>query len=171
MRERERERESNKGLPIGNLTSQLFANIYLNEFDQFIKHNLKVKHYVRYTDDFIIVGENKQYLESLLPSIKIFLKDKLKLTLHPNKVTLCKLSGGVDFLGYVVLVYYKLLRAKTKLRIFKKLKKRICEYKNGKISKIILENSLQSYLGVFSHANTYKLTKELKNQFWFWLSE
>ncbi len=160
-----------KGLPIGNLTSQLFANIYLNEFDQFIRHKLKVKHYIRYTDDFVIVAGNKPYLENLIAPVRTFLSDKLALELHPKKITIRKFHQGIDFLGYIVLPYCRLLRTKTRQRIFKKLKKRIDEYKNGVVNKQTLEQSLQSYLGVLSHANTYKLTNELKNQFWFWLNE
>jgi len=160
-----------KGLPIGNLTSQLFANIYLNEFDQFIRHKLKVKNYIRYTDDFVIVAGNKPYLENLITSIRIFLSNKLALELHPKKITIRKFHQGIDFLGYIILPYCRLLRTKTRQRIFKKLKKRIEEYKQGKINKKTLEQSLQSYLGVLSHANTYELGQELKNQFWFWLTE
>jgi len=159
-----------KGLPIGNLTSQLFANIYLNEFDQFIRHKLKVKNYIRYTDDFVIVAEDKSYLENLIVPIRTFLSDKLALELHPKKITIRKFHQGIDFLGYIILPYCRLLRTKTRQRIFKKLEKRIKEYKEGKITKQILEQSLQSYLGVLSHANTYKLEQELKNQFWFWLT-
>lgn len=160
-----------KGVPIGNLTSQLFANIYLDEFDQFIKHKLKIKHYIRYTDDFVIVAEDKLYLENLIAPIRSFLLDKLALELHPKKVTIRKFHQGIDFLGYIVLPHHRLLRIKTKQRIFRKLKKRVEEYKIGAISKQTLEQSLQSYLGVLSHADTYKLSNELKNQFWFWLTE
>ncbi len=160
-----------KGLPIGNLTSQLFANIYLNEFDQFVKHKLKIKRYVRYTDDFVIVAGNRLYLENIIAPIRSFLTKKLALELHPKKITIRKLHQGVDFLGYILLPHHRLLRTKTKQRIFRKLEKRIKEYKNGIINKQTLEQSLQSYLGVLSHANTYKLEQELKNQFWFWLNE
>ncbi len=162
---------SQKGLPLGNLTSQLFANIYLNEFDQFVKQKLKVKPYIRYTDDFIIVSEDKLYLENLIKSIRSFLSDKLALELHPKKITIRKFHQGIDFLGYIVLPHHRLLRTKTRQRIFKKLEKRIEEYKKGAMNKQTLEQSLQSYLGVFSHADAYKLSNELKNQFWFWLNE
>ena len=160
-----------KGLPIGNLTSQLFANIYLNEFDQFIRHKLKVKHYICYTDDFVIVAGNKRQLENFIAPIRSFLLDNLALELHPKKIAIRKFHQGIDFLGYIVLPYYRLLRTKTRQRIFKKLKKRIEEYKKGVANKQTLEQSLQSYLGVLSHADTYKISNELKNQFWFWLNE
>jgi len=181
--ERERERESNFclrqkslftancGLPIGNLTSQLFANIYLNEFDYFVKHELKIKHYLRYTDDFVIVDKDENKLVELLPVLKQFLAKKLKLELHPNKVKIRKFSQGVDFLGYVVLPNRIQLRTKTKRRIFSKMKLRVKEYRNGKIGEYTLEQSLNSYLGTMSHANSFQTQEELKNKFWFWLSE
>ena len=153
------------------MTSQLFASIYLNEFDQFIKHQLKIKHYVRYTDDFIITANNELYLKNIIKPICSFLENKLALKLHPDKTTIRKLLQGVDFLGYVLFHHHCLLRTKTKQRIFKKIKKRIEEYKTGTIDEQALKQSLQSYLGVLSHATAYKLTQELKNQFWFWLKE
>ena len=107
-----------KGVPIGNLTSQLFANVYMNELDQFVKHDLKVKHYARYTDDFVIVSTDKKYLEDLLDPFRKFIGDKLKLSLHPKKCSILNAGQGVDFLGYVILPHYRLLRSKTKRRIF-----------------------------------------------------
>lgn len=160
-----------KGVPIGNLTSQLFANVYMSELDQFIKHELKVKNYIRYTDDFVIIDTDRQCLERLLVPISSFLKEKLFLELHPKKISIRKSHQGIDFLGYVLLPHHRMLRTKTKQRIFRKLKQRTNEYKRGVISQQTLEQSLQSYLGVLSHANTYKLTEDLKNQFWFWLNE
>ena len=160
---------SGKGIPIGNLTSQLFANIYMNEFDQFVKHIYKVKYYCRYTDDFVIVSEKQEYLENLLPKIKIFLKNELKLALHPNKISIRKVWQGIDFLGYVVLPHYRKVRTKTKNRIFKKLKQRVCAYRAGKTSEKSLFQSLNSYLGVFSHANAYKIEQELKGEFKVWI--
>ncbi len=158
-----------KGLPIGNLTSQLFANVYLNELDQFVKHELRIKHYARYTDDFVIVSDSRRYLQDVLRPIDRFLKEKLALDLHPKKVAIIKYSQGVDFLGYIALPHYRLVRLKTKKRMFKKLKKRVVEYNNGKINRRALNQSVQSYLGVLCHANAYKLSQELLNQFWYWL--
>jgi RNA-directed DNA polymerase len=160
-----------KGLPIGNLTSQLFANIYLNEFDQYVKHILKVKKYVRYTDDFVIVSENRAYLENIITLLRKFLTDRLLLTLHPRKVTIRKFSRGINFLGYILLPHYRLLRTKTERRIFRKLHRRAVEYHNGIIQQESLEQSLQSYLGVLSHANAYKISQELLNHYWYWQSE
>lgn len=160
-----------KGLPVGNLTSQLFANIYLNELDQFIKHKLRIKNYIRYTNDFVIVAEEKTYLENIIFPIRSFLTKELKLELHPKKISVRRAHQGTDFLGYILLPNHRLLRKKTRRRIFKKLEQRIGEYKDGLIGEQTLEQSLQSYLGVFSHANTHKLEQELKNKFWFWLKK
>jgi len=154
------------GIPIGNLTSQLFANVYMNEFDQFMKHELRVKYYARYTDDFIIVSEDKQYLEHLLPLISQFLKDTLALELHPNKSILLSICQGIDFLGYVVFPHHRLLRTKTKRRLMKKMKQRMKQYEEKIISYNTFNASLQSYLGMFSHANTYEFQKKFLNQFW-----
>lgn len=157
----------NKGVPIGNLTSQLFANIYMNEFDQFMKHDLKMKHYVRYTDDFVVVADNREYLDLILPRIKEFLEHDLRLKLHPKKVSVRKFHKGVDFLGYIVFPDHRLIRSKTKRRMVRNLGRRIKECRRGEISKSSLEQCLQSYLGVLSHANTHKFSNELGNQLWF----
>lgn len=160
-----------RGIPIGNLTSQIFANIYMNEFDQFIKHDLKVKYYARYTDDFIIISSDKKYLEDLITPIQDFLRAKLYLELHPKKVHITKHIRGIDFLGYVILPEHIKLRTRTKRKIPKKIKEMVYSYKSGKISELTLFSSLQSYLGVMSHANAYKLSQEIQNKFWFWLKE
>jgi retron-type reverse transcriptase len=156
-----------RGVPIGNLTSQVFANIYMNEFDQFMKHELKVKNYARYTDDFVIISDDKIYLEELLEPIREFLKSKLHLDLHPHKIVLRKYRQGIDFLGYVILPYHIKLRTKTKRKIPKKLKHSVILYKSGQINKVTMKSSLASYLGVLSHANTYKMSENIKNMFWF----
>ena len=110
----------NKGLPLGNITSQLFANIYLNELDQFIKHKLKIKYYIRYCDDFVIINENREYLERITPQISLFLNKVLKLSLHYDKIIIRKYHRGIDFLGYISFPYHRILRTKTKKRMFKK---------------------------------------------------
>jgi retron-type reverse transcriptase len=160
-----------KGIPIGNLTSQLFANLYLNELDQFVKHGLKIKNYARYTDDFVIVARDKEYLEAMKIAIDDFLKTKLKLELHPDKVIIRKFGQGLDFLGYVVKERCLLLRTKTKRRILKKMKSGSEKYQAGLLDKADLERSLQSYLGVLSHAKTRRLREKLINDFWFWTAK
>ncbi len=149
-----------KGIPLGNLTSQIFANIYMNELDQFIKHDLRAIYYLRYADDFILLSENKNILYPWINTSRQFLQTKLKLELHPKKIILRKLDWGIDFLGYIVLPYYILPRTKTKRRMFKKLQE--------KIGSDNFNESLQSYLGYLKHANSYKLKNKLKNKIWFW---
>ena len=158
-----------KGTPIGNLTSQILVNVYMNEMDQFIKNRLKAKYYVRYADDFIVVYHNQDYLSDLKNQIESFLKKELKLSFHPDKVTIRKYQQGIDFLGYVILPKAIVLRTKTKQRIFKKLGQRVKEYKRGKIDEKTLMQSFNSYLGVLSHAKSYKLEQELKHKMWEWL--
>ncbi len=156
-----------KGLPIGNLTSQLFANTYMNEFDQFIKHDLKVKQYARYTDDFAIVASDRAYLENLIEPISRFLNDRLALELHPKKISIGKLHNGIDFLGYVMFPRHRLVRAKTRRRMFAKFAAKIAAVRSGSISEDSLIASLRSYLGVLSHADAHRLSEDLKNGLWF----
>jgi retron-type reverse transcriptase len=134
------------GLPLGNLTSQLFVNIYMNEFDQFLKHKSKVKYYVRYCDDFVILSHDKTFLENLLKGIKLYLNNHLKLELHPNKVSINTFASGVDFLGWVHFPKHKVLRTVTKRRMFKRLRE--VDFK---------EETKQSYLGLLKHGNTFKI--------------
>ena len=156
------EKEEGKGLPLGNVTSQLFANIYLNELDQYAKHVLKAKHYFRYSDDFVVVHRDRKFLEECIISVSQFLFDALRLELHPHKVEIRKASQGVDFLGYVVLPYVVVVRTKTKRRIRIKIKERIVAYKNEQISQNTFRSVVSSYLGVFSHASARRATEFLK---------
>ncbi len=158
-------KENNKGLPLGNVTSQLFANIYLNELDQFVKHQLKVKYYLRYCDDFVILGESKEDVKNLVPVINAFLKDRLKLSLHSDKIIIRKYHQGIDFLGYVILPYCWLLRTKTKKRILKKIKIKYRDFRTGLILEKSFNQSLQSYFGVLSHCKGHKIKKKI-NKIW-----
>ena len=106
-----------KGIPLGNLTSQVFANIYLNELDQFVKHNFKFHKYIRYADDFLFLSTDRNKLLKLINPLEKFLEERLQLELHPRKITIRKLNWGIDFLGYVVLPHYRLPRTKTRRRI------------------------------------------------------
>lgn len=153
------------GLPIGNLTSQLFANVYLNEFDYFVKHELRVKDYVRYTDDFVIISEDRSYLKHLIEPISEFLRENLNLSIHPHKIKLRKYRQGIDFLGYVILPNHIVVRTKTKRRVFRKMRKYLADYKKGILSVETLRQSMASYLGVLSHANCFKLSRNLKDMY------
>lgn len=138
------------GLPLGNLTSQLLVNIYMHEFDMYIKQELRVKYYVRYADDFVILSEDKKYLESLLPKIESFLLDKLHLSLHPDKVFIQAYGLGVDFIGWTHFSHHRTIRTRTKRKIFKTLK----HYPRPE--------TINSYRGLLGHGNTYKLRKKLE---------
>jgi len=142
-----------KGLPLGNLTSQLFANVYLNYFDQFIKHSLKVKYYIRYADDFIIMSDDKACLVDLVEVIGEFLATNLKLEIHPDKLFIKTVSSGIDFLGWTIFPDHLVLRRATKRRMFKKLE--INNYK---------QESLNSYLGLISHGNAKRIEGEILNK-------
>ena len=135
------------GLPLGNLTSQLLVNIYMNEFDQHIKHILKVKHYVRYADDFVILSDNKEELEEIEKKVAIILRELLQLELHPDKVFIKTFSSGVDFLGWIHFPYHRVLRTATKRRMVKNLEQ------NTK------EEIRRSYMGLLKHGDGYKLRK------------
>lgn len=158
-------KQENKGIPLGNVTSQLFANIYLNELDQFINHKLKIKYYLRYCDDFIIIHQSREYLESLINPIKDFLKNTLDLELHPQKVFIRKFSQGLDFLGYVILPHYTILRTKTKRRMFKKLAQKQKQLSNGPLNESSYQQTIQSYLGVLKHCWGYGLEQRIKKNF------
>jgi len=138
-----------KGLPLGNLTSQLLVNIYMNEFDHFIKRDLKVKYYIRYADDFILLSRDRRYLDNLIPKMGEFLKKKLKLIIHPDKVSLKTLVSGVDFLGWVHFFNYRVICQSTKKRI-------IINFGNNP-----KEESYQSYLALLEHGNGKKIEQIL----------
>jgi len=138
------------GLPLGNLTSQLLVNIYMNKFDQFMKHQIKAKYYIRYADDFVIFDTEKDKLLEITPKIADFLEDELKLSLHPNKVSIGTVPSGIDFLGWVHFPDHRVLRTVTKRRMFRSIK-----LKEGK------DETVQSYLGLLSHGNAFKLKKEI----------
>lgn len=137
------------GLPLGNLTSQLLVNIYMNEFDNFLKRELKVKYCVRYADDFVILHVSRQYLENILPKISKFLETNLNLSLHPDKVFIKTLASGVDWLGWVHFPHHRVLRTSTKRRMLKKLGHNRSPA------------ALNSYFGLLGHGNTHKLTRSI----------
>lgn len=149
-----------KGMPLGNLTSQFFANVYLNELDYFVKHKLKEKYYIRYVDDFVILHRNKEVLKKQEQKIKIFL-EQLKLQLHPDKSKIIALRNGLTFLGYRNFYHFRLLR-KSNLKKFEKNfaeKKEL--YKESLITKEKLLNDLQGWFGYAQWADTYQFRKRI----------
>jgi RNA-directed DNA polymerase len=184
------------GLPLGNLTSQLFVNIYMNKFDQFVKHklikeiNCSLCHpreggdpenylsgknwipafagmtrggvkYIRYADDFVIFSENKRWLENLIPAIAKFLREELKLELHPDKVFIKTIASGVDFLGMVNFSDHRILRTKTKRRMLKRVSAKHEQLKSGLIDEEKLNQSRQSYQGMLKHCHGHKIRHRL----------
>lgn len=145
---------SRVGLPLGNLTSQLFCNVYMNEFDQFVKHSLKSKHYIRYADDFVLLDGDKNALASHALKISDFLNNSLKLTLHPSKVFTKTIASGLDFLGWVQFPTHRTLRTSTKSRMLRRIRE------NPKPA------TLASYTGMISHGNAFHLREELLNEYW-----
>ena len=147
-----------KGIPIGNLLSQLFANIYLNELDYFIKHELKIKHYVRYVDDFVILHKSKTELKKISSEIKKFLREELFLKLEDRKIQMNKISFGIDFIGYVV--FKKYVRVRT--RNYRRFREKMAQ-KPKEIWKLFL--SFRSYLAHLSHTNSEKIKKRIVAEF------
>lgn len=135
-----------RGLPLGNLTSQLLVNIYMNELDQYVKHTLKVKYYIRYADDFVVLSHDRTELDEIYRRIDIFLHQRLTLELHPDKCSIKTFASGVDFLGWVHFPTHRVLRTNTKRRMFKALQN------DPK------EEALQSYRGMLRNGNTYKIS-------------
>lgn len=151
------------GLPLGNVTSQLFANIYLNQLDQFVKHKLREKYYLRYCDDFIILHNNADHLEEVSRIVDAFLLEELSIRLHEDKIVTRKHSQGIDFLGFVALPHHRVLRTKTKKRILRKVAERRLEMERGKISINTFQSSLQSYLGILTHCKGFKIRKKIES--------
>lgn len=142
-----------RGLPLGNITSQLFANIYLNELDKFVKRELRITGYYRYGDDFIVLSNDLDYLLGILAQIRKFLSENLKLKLHPQKVKILTYRKGVDFLGYIQFPNFRLLRNKTRRRILNKLK--------GKANDPKFKDTLASYMGVAKHCRNHRLKRQI----------
>ncbi len=140
------------GLPLGNLTSQLLANVYMNELDQFIKQQLRVKYYIRYADDFVLLSPDMRTLESWLCALDDFLWTRLRLRLHPKKVFITTIASGIDFLGWVHFPYHRVLRTTTKRRMFANLGKR--DEEDGSV--------LASYQGMLAHGNAFRISRRFE---------
>ncbi len=164
----------NQGLPIGNLTSQFFANVYLNELDQFAKHQLKIKYYLRYVDDLLLLHHDPKQLKIWGQQLNQFLKEKLKLELHPQKTILQLIHKGINFVGFIVYPDHTLIRNRT----VRKFKNKLWLF-NKKILSLNLEHpirlwtpelcrdfqeifaTINSYYGQFKHTDTFHLRQHL----------
>jgi len=143
-----------KGLPIGNLTSQFFANVYMNELDQFVKHKLKAKFYLRYVDDFLITEQDKTKLEEFRVKIENFMKENLALTLHSDKCFIKPVSDGIDFVGFMVKPEYILIRN----RVVGEWRWKIRKIKNEAKRKQVFD----SYMAHAIWANAHWLTRKME---------
>ena len=158
--------KGNRGIPLGNVTSQIFSNIYLHELDFFVKHELREPFYLRYCDDFMLISEDSNHLKTLISLIAAFLKEKLDLDIHPKKIILRKWKSGIDFLGYISFPHHQLMRTSTKRRMYRRLKEGNKAFIEEGIDTVSFDQKLQSYLGMLRHANQSFLTETLKNMYW-----
>ncbi len=153
--------EQGKGMPLGNLTSQFLANVYLNELDQYVKHALKAKYYLRYVDDFVILHKKKELLEMYKLEIDSFLQQKLQLELHPLKSKILPLHKGITFLGFRIFYHHKLLRksnwraAKRKIILMKN------DFDDDMIGYDAVYSSMVGWFAYAKQANTSKIRKTI----------
>lgn len=166
--------KENCGLPIGNLTSQLFGNVYLNDFDHFVKRDLSIKYYGRYVDDFVLIHHNPDYLKSIVQPIRDYLSEKLELTLHPKKIYFQHFSKGIKFLGAVIKPHRLYVANRTTGNFYNAIQKQNEVVKEHKPSQNDIEffiSSMNSYLGILQHYKSYKLRKRILFQYlsgWWW---
>lgn len=151
-----------KGLPIGNLTSQFFANVYLDKLDQFVKHKLQAHYYYRYVDDIVILNKSPQFLNDCFEQISNFLTEQLKLELHPFKKRIGLLDQGLDFVGFIHRPYRRYIRERTA----NKAKSAVYQWKKNpqglsKRNLLKFRATINSYFGLMRHAETYRLRKHL----------
>lgn len=148
-------------MPLGDLTSQFFANVYLNELDQFVKHKLKAKYYIRYVDNFVILNPSKEQLMGWKKEIKKFLQEKLKLELHPDKSRIINLSKGVDFVGFRNFYNYRLLRKRN----IRNIKRKIHLFNEDKISENKFSEIWHGWQAYSDWSNNYNLKNKLNKEF------
>jgi len=135
------------GLPLGNLTSQLFANVYMHELDLFVKQGLRVEYYIRYADDFVMLSDDKRYLQGVYEEIENFIEERLRLKLHNDKVYIKTYTSGVDFLGWVHFPHHRQIRTSTKNKMLRNTQR------------FPKPQTVNSYRGLLSHGDTYKVQK------------
>ena len=144
-------------MPIGNLTSQFFANVYLDELDKFVKHNLKAKYYIRYVDDFVILHSSKEQLVIWKSQIEEFLRKELKLELHPEKSKIISLSKGIDFVGFRNFYHFKLLRKRN----IKNMEHKIKKFSRGEIEQEKMAEIFQGWNAYAKWANAFSTREKI----------
>ncbi|MFH1174801.1 MAG: reverse transcriptase domain-containing protein [archaeon] len=157
--------EEGKGMPLGNLTSQFFANVYLNELDQFVKHELRAKYYIRYVDDFVIMHTSQKVLDEYKRRIDDFLNDHLAVALHPDKSKVIPLVQGVVFLGFKIHPYHKRVRDKNVRKFERKLADHAASCAQGMITREQAVECFEGWLAYIAHANTYKYRRAITRRF------
>ncbi len=165
------EGEVNIGMPLGNLTSQFFANVYLNELDYFVKYELRIKCYIRYVDDFVILSNSKEELFIIKEKINNFLKEKLNIELHQDKSRIIPIGKGIPFLGFRIFYYYKLLKKFNRKNILFGLNK---FYKLYLIRLANYDQFYESIQGSFTYiiyANTYLFRKKILRKIEYYFSK
>lgn len=159
-----------KGLPIGNLTSQIFANYYMSEFDDYVKDGLGIKYYGRYVDDFVIIHPDKQFLIDIQPKLRRFMAERLSLTLHPKKVYLQHYTKGVKFIGAVIKPHREYIANRTKGNLYEKIElynhKIANDYKGIKNELDEVVSSINSYLGFMVHYKSFNIRKKMLEKQW-----
>ena len=153
-----------KGMPLGNLTSQFFANVYLSELDYFVKHTLRAKYYLRYVDDFIILHRNRAQLCKWKEQIDAFLRESLKIELHLDKTKIISLGTGVQILGFRTFYHFRILKKSNVRRVLGRLALFRAKYTTGEIeqSEILLSNS--GWQGYAMMGDTYKLRRQVHDE-------
>ncbi len=150
-----------KGLPIGALTSQLFANLYLSELDHYLKERLQIKGYLRYMDDFLTFGRTKAELREILPCIREFVTNRLLVDLKEEAILLTPVSQGIPFLGFRIFPGLVRLDRRHLVQFRRTIRAREQAYQNGEIDEVFLVRSVNSLIAHIAHANTYRMRKDL----------
>jgi len=158
--------ERRRGLPMGNLTSQFFANFYLSPLDHFVKETLRLP-YLRYVDDFVLFSNDKAELETARQRIESFLGEHLRLRLHPKKTHIIPCEKGITFLGQRIFRTHRLLCKANVRRFYKRLRKRLALFRAGKLHPDKLEAQLNSWLGHAKQADTFRLRRKILHQLFF----
>lgn len=153
--------ERPRGLPIGNQTSQFFANVTLNPLDHFLKEELGCRAYIRYVDDFVVLSDDKETLRQTREAIADFLAAHLRLRLHSTKQTVTPVTEGCDFLGYRVYPTHRRLRKSSGFRFARRLRRMQADYQRGKMDLKTVRQRIMSWMGHASHADTWGLRMAL----------
>jgi RNA-directed DNA polymerase len=151
----------NRGMPLGNLTSQFFANVYLNELDHYVKEVLQIKYYIRYVDDFVILSNSREELQSYRDLTGLFLKDVLNIELHPEKTKIEQLDCGTGFLGFRIFHHHKLIK-KSNLRKFKNKMRKLClRYDNKDIDYDKIYDSIEGWIAYSNKGDNHNMQNKI----------